>query len=138
MIGGVSAGGMDVQAMRAQIEQLRGQRFAAADTDGSGGLSLQEFEAAASANPVTQAKFAGGANGAAAFARLDADGDGSVTMAELPAGRLKSMGPGAFGPGAMSTLLGLQEIADGTSRATALQSIDPLDSLFAATDEDDS
>jgi Ca2+-binding EF-hand superfamily protein len=57
----------------------RAQAFAAADADGNGALTAEEF---ATFEEVMRQEMA-----KAAFARLDADGDGQVTASELEAGR---------------------------------------------------
>ncbi len=50
--------------------KARGERFASLDKDGSGGVSLAEFEAAKTAKLSEQ------------FARMDTNGDGEISMEE--------------------------------------------------------
>jgi len=84
-----------------QIQQWRDRMFQRADADRSGGLSMAEFAQAAArrqerspASPaatqagMTQASGGTPANSAipGAFRRLDSDGDGSLSRAELAAG----------------------------------------------------
>lgn len=65
-------------------QQRAQERFEAADADKSGGLSLEEFQAA---GPKDGEKVGrGGANRPSAeemFARMDSDGDGSLTQTEM-------------------------------------------------------
>ncbi|WP_161993629.1 EF-hand domain-containing protein [Muricoccus nepalensis] len=105
---------------------MRERTFSRADQDNSGGLSLDEFRSMAPGkNGRVPAEPAGQATGtdraAAIFAKLDANGDGSVTPAELEAGRPRGhrhggAPGGAFASGAMSALLSGQE-ASGTPGA---------------------
>ncbi len=59
----------------AEIEAARATRLAAADTNGDGALSAEEFTARAVARAAERA--------AGMFARLDADGDGKLSDAEM-------------------------------------------------------
>lgn len=97
----ISGSGGGVAA--ALMQQMREARFAKADKDGSGGLSLEEFRAGAPAESSRgQAASAGGANGPnleQIYATLDGDGDGSLTAAEMEAGRRKGPPPGGPPPG---------------------------------------
>jgi len=61
----------------AQRQAMQAQAFAQADADGNGALSPQEF-----ANYYTILQQQRGAH---KFTRLDANGDGQVTLAELQA-----------------------------------------------------
>ena len=102
-------------AMRAQRQERRGERraalFARLDADGNGVISREEFErpqARAAGNPRAERgerraergerrgqRFAhrggrmGGGFGGEAFARLDSNGDGRVSLAEATAARLQ-------------------------------------------------
>ena len=62
---------------QAQRQAMQAQAFAQADADGNGALSPQEF--ANYYNILQQQR------GAHKFTRLDANGDGQVTLAELQA-----------------------------------------------------
>lgn len=62
---------------QAEIEEVRAQDFAAADTDGNGEISLEEFKAAFMERSNDRM--------VRAFQFLDSDGDGTVTQAEVDA-----------------------------------------------------
>jgi EF hand len=73
-------GGMDMNAMR----EKRAAMFAKADGDKSGGLSLEEFtKAAQSVSTSKTGKTSGSPEIGKMFAKMDADGDGNVTAAEM-------------------------------------------------------
>jgi Ca2+-binding EF-hand superfamily protein len=66
----------------AELQQMRTQRFQAADTNGSGGLTLDEMLQSAGQNSPT------GKNGPSIediFGQMDTDGSGEVTQAEMEA-----------------------------------------------------
>jgi len=67
------------KAIRGDIDTIRKARFAKADTDADGYLSLVEFEAAA---PPDRTKVQVDAD----FAKLDTDKDGKISYAEFVAG----------------------------------------------------
>lgn len=67
----------DGQVTRAEIESYRAAQVARADTSGDGALSLEEFETVF--RDVTRPGMVD------AFQRLDADGDGQITEAEMQA-----------------------------------------------------
>jgi Ca2+-binding EF-hand superfamily protein len=78
------------------VVQLNSNNFAQSifdqsDSNGDGGLSLDEFKAG-----KPQGGPSGGPSDEDVFAQLDADGDGSVTSGELQEG-LKKGPPGGFG-----------------------------------------
>lgn len=128
-----SIGGSNAASM---MQQMRERMFTQADSDQSGGLSLDEFKAAAKqggpppggpppGGPPPGGPPPGGAAGSAqgsanvagteassalesVFNALDTDGDGTVSQAELAAGESQN-GQGAFSSDAMSTLLSAQE-----------------------------
>ncbi|MFC0388097.1 EF-hand domain-containing protein [Muricoccus vinaceus] len=106
-----SATGAQAQDM---ARQMRERNFSRADRDGDGGLSLNEF---AALGPTTGAPTADPAEvkavatlSAAVFDRVDANGDGTVTEAELeatsPGGPLQAA---ALASATMSALLSGQE-----------------------------
>ncbi|MCB2099708.1 MAG: EF-hand domain-containing protein [Rhodobacterales bacterium] len=68
-----------------EMQKLHEQRFAAADTDGSGGLSLEEFEAVGKNMPNGGQKPPGGPAASELFDEIDADGDGVLTLEEMQA-----------------------------------------------------
>jgi len=92
-------------------QQRAQERFEAADADKSGGLSLEEFQAA---GPKDGEKVGrGGANRPSAedmFASMDSDGDGSLTQTEMETAfqSMRSQTKGA--------LLAAQEEAGGPPR----------------------
>ncbi|MBR0679371.1 hypothetical protein GXW74_02640 [Roseomonas eburnea] len=119
---------------------MRERMFARADSDGSGGLSVDEFKAmgpppggpppggpppgGAGAASSTE----GSANAAATsesdavqslFNSLDTDGDGTVSQAELEAGRSQreAGAQGPLGHEALATLLAAQEQGSGDASA---------------------
>ncbi|MCP5371233.1 MAG: EF-hand domain-containing protein [Hyphomicrobiales bacterium] len=67
----------------AEMQKLHQQRFVAADTDGSGGLSLEEFEAVGQNLPSGGQKPPDAPTAAEIFSEIDADGDGNLTQEEL-------------------------------------------------------
>lgn len=134
-----SIGGSNAASM---MQQMRERMFAQADSDQSGGLTLDEFKTAAKAGgpppggrppggpppggppPGAAAGSAQGSANAAGteassaldsvFNALDTDGDGTVSQAELAAGESQT-GQGAISPDGMSALLSAQESSDTDS-----------------------
>ncbi|GGJ32737.1 hypothetical protein GCM10011320_45460 [Neoroseomonas lacus] len=108
------------------MQQMRERMFTQADSDQSGGLSLDEFKAAAKqGGPPPGGPPPGGAAGSAqgsanaagtvassaldsVFNALDTDGDGTVSQAELSA-RESQGGHGAVSSDGMPALLSAQE-----------------------------
>lgn len=119
-----SAAGAQAQDM---ARQMRERSFSRADRDGDRGLSLVEFAAvgpAAGTGAGDPAKVKATASlSAAVFNRVDANGDGIVTPAELEAG-LPDLPPPPppLSPATMSALLSGQE-ASGSSREGGLQAV---------------
>lgn len=111
-------GGMDMAAMR----EMRAAMFAKADGDKSGGLSLEEFTKTAETGPMAKmAKMSGAPGIGEMFSAMDADGDGSVTAAEMD-----SMKPpqSMMSGDTMSALLSLQGL-DTSSNSQGGQAFDP-------------
>ena len=75
--------GMDFMAMREEKAAMREQMMAKADTDSSGGLSIEEFTEVAANRPMGGAESAEGKSVEDIFAEIDADGDGELTSAEM-------------------------------------------------------
>ena len=108
--------------------QMRERSFSRADRDGNGGLSLVEFAAVGPAATGTgavdsAAVKASASLSAAVFDRVDANGDGVVTAAELEAGMPGGSTPApAISSASMSALLSGQEASgsreDGPSAAS--------------------
>jgi hypothetical protein len=88
MISGISGGGMRPDF--SQMQAMRQQAFSKADTDGSGGLKLDEFKGMVEQSPM--AKMGGPkVDTSEAFGKMDADGDGSLTETELGQGMQQMM-----------------------------------------------
>lgn len=79
-----------------QLQQTRQNQFQKADTDGNGGLSLEEFKVAgpkdAQGNAIAPPSGAGSVEDL--FTSIDSDGDGSLTQGELDAGFGQKAGGG--------------------------------------------
>lgn len=97
-------------------QQAAQQRFQAADTDQSGGLSLEEFQAAGPKDANAAKRPAGGPSAEDMFKSMDTDSDGSVTQAEMESSfqRMHSKTRGA--------LLSAQEQSGSTSDSTGTAS----------------
>lgn len=63
--------------------QAAQQRFEAGDTDKSGGLSLDEFQAASAKGPGGANRPPSAPDAATLFSNLDSDSDGNLTQGEL-------------------------------------------------------
>lgn len=100
----------------AQIQQWRDRLFARADQDRSGGLSLEEFSAMASRRRESQgAESPAGIAGTPAtsslqgsFRRLDSNGDGSLSKAEMDAARPGAQPSGGLSAQSLAALLNSQ------------------------------
>lgn len=116
-IGGLSSGMLDFSSIQAQIKDRMTERFNTADTDGSKGLSLDEFNKASKDNPLSRAGSASGMSSAELFAELDSDGSGEVT-----GGEIKDLFSSKSGNGLASSmfpqLLSLQEQGGALSPMT--------------------
>lgn len=91
-------------------QQRAQERFEAADTDKSGGLSLEEFQASGPKDAEKAGRSGGNRPSAEdMFARMDSDGDGSLTQTEMETAfqSMRSQTKGA--------LLAAQEEAGGAS-----------------------
>ncbi|MFV3076175.1 hypothetical protein [Niveispirillum fermenti] len=98
----------NIYAPSAAARQQRAQeKFQAADADGSGGLSLEEFSAAGPKGADANARAAGRPSAEDMFASLDSDGDGNLTQAEMETAFQR------MGDGTRRTLLDAQEQAGG-------------------------
>jgi Ca2+-binding EF-hand superfamily protein len=139
-----SIGGSNAASM---MQQMRERLFTQADSNQSGGLSLDEFKAAAKpGGPPPGGPPPGGAAGSAQgtanaagtaassaldsmFNALDTDGDGSVSQAELAAGE-SQRSQGAISSDGMSALLAAQEDSradtSGQDRSDIGQAIDQM------------
>lgn len=95
-------------------EQLRQQLFQKADTDGNGGLNVDEFSAVK--GPGGASPPGSAADKAKLFSKLDADGDGSLTAAELKPPQALASGE------SLSALLSIQE-ADTDKKTDGVQSL---------------
>lgn len=90
MMSPVGGGMPSMDAMRLMQQQSR-QRFDAADADGSGGLDATEFDAMVRASPLGPRAGAGDVDAQAALQRIDADGNGEASQAELDAAHEQAM-----------------------------------------------
>ncbi len=124
-IGSISGGGMPSLA---QMQQMHQRLFGEADTDASGALSLDEFKSLGKNAPM---QGIGGQNMPSAdemFAKLDADGDGALTAAEMEPPQPPQ---GAFSDDMMSALLGMQEEDSAATFSAESSAVSLLQSLLA-------
>jgi hypothetical protein len=89
-LAGVTAVGAHGRPNKAEMDSAAAEVFAAADADGSGGLSADEF---ASFHDLMRQRMQ-----AAMFTRADANGDGQLTLEELQAARPPRGGRRLGGP----------------------------------------
>ncbi|CTQ76543.1 EF-hand domain-containing protein [Roseibium alexandrii] len=113
-IGGLSSGMMDFSSIQAQIKERMTERFNSADTDGSNGLSLEEFNEASKDSPLNRAGSASGLSSEELFAELDTDGNGEVTGDEFK-DRFNSRSGNGLAASMLPQLLSLQEQSGGLS-----------------------
>ena len=139
-IEGAQAGGVDFAAMRDRFQQMREQKFATIDADGSGGLSLEELQTAAAESPFADKIKDRDMSPEERFARADTDGDGELTREELDTARQNTRSK--FSNEMMAFMLNMQETggsvaAEGapTGGDDTIQTL--LDALFN-NDTDDS
>lgn len=126
--------GMDFMAMREEKAAMREQMMAKADTDSSGGLSIEEFTEVAANRPMGGAESAEGKSVEDIFAEIDADGDGELTSAEMEEHMEANRPQMSAQTGAALTML--QESLNSSS--TEKNSfIDSLLSQLEASDEDE-
>ena len=126
--------GMDLMAMREEMAAMREQMMAKADTDSSGGLSIEEFTEVAANRPMGGAESAEGKSVEDIFAEIDADGDGELTSAEMEEHMEANRPQMSAQTGAALTML--QESLNSSS--TEKNSfIDSLLSQLEASDEDE-
>lgn len=110
---GVGTGaGLSIADLQARMQDMRSQRFADADTDGSGGLSEEEFSAGVSDSPFAGVFQNAGRSTSDMFGKLDADGDGNLTEAEMEEANPFN-GGGAMSSNMMNMLLQIQELGGG-------------------------
>lgn len=79
MISAMSGGMPSLDAMR----QMQQKMFSKADADASGGLDATEFESMMKASPMGGGQGAGGLSTEDAFKRIDGDGNGQLSQAEM-------------------------------------------------------
>lgn len=131
-IGAISGGMSDFSGIQGRMQDMMAQQFAAADADGSGGVSLEEFEGMRANGPSGSANPAGAPSAEEAFARLDADGNGEVTSAEFEPAKPPSPA-GNFSPDMLASLLQTQEVSGQT---TTLDSLSAAVETEASTEDD--
>lgn len=137
-ISSVAGGGLNIADVQARIEQIRAQRFASADTDGSGALSVDEFEAQAASSPFGAVLESQDGSAADLFASMDSNGDGELTQDEIrpPPNAEGAMPPpppppqGAFGTDTLASLLALQESSSEGDDSVSTESAQ--DTLYQA------
>lgn len=118
--------GMDLMAA------MREQMMAKSDTDGSGGLSIEEFTEASANRPMGGAESAGGKSVEDIFAEIDADGDGELSSAEIEEHMEANRPPMSAQTGSALTML--QESLSSTEDTSL---VDALLEQLEASDEDD-
>lgn len=135
MMGMIGGGGFDPSQMRAMMGNFNPQdmqaKMAEADTDGSGGLSIEEFQATDMGAKITEAKAAEGQSIEDVFAQMDADGDGELTQADREARMAERQA--SFSSDMMSTLLALQE----ESQAEETDLVETLTEILDESDSED-
>jgi EF hand len=121
-IGGSAAmGGMGRLPSLEQMQQMKARAFEKADADASGGLDKTEFQGLLQNSPMGKMGGPlGGADADQAFGRVDSDGNGTLTQAELDRGMQQMMQTmqstlQAFGGGSAA--------ADSGSKPDSLQTL---------------
>ncbi len=89
MISGIGGGAGGRPSMDA-IRSMQQQKFSKADADASGGLNMTEFESMMKNRPVG-GQAPGGVGKADAFKKIDGDGDGQLSQAEMGSAYQKRM-----------------------------------------------
>ncbi len=122
--------GMGGAGQAAQLQQWRERMYQRADQDQSGGLSLAEFSqmaarrqgtppANSAASPAEPTRGGGTTQAASAvqdmFTRIDRDGDGSLSRAELEAGRPNPGTAARLDSATLSALISTQGQENGRS-----------------------
>jgi Ca2+-binding EF-hand superfamily protein len=91
-MGGLSGmAGMSGMSGMQGMDAMKSRMFSKADADASGGIDSKEFSTMVSISPMGRAAAAGGANTEEMFGKLDGNGDGSLTQAEMEDGMKKAM-----------------------------------------------
>ena len=126
--------GMDFMAMREEKAAMREQMMAKADTDSSGGLSIEEFTEVAANRPMGGAESAEGKSVEDIFAEIDADGDGELTSAEMEEHMEANRPQMSAQTGSALTML-QESLNTSSTENTSL--VDALLEQLEASDEDD-
>lgn len=129
--------GMDLTAMRDQMAAMREQMMAKSDTDGSGGLSIDEFSQAAANRPMGGAESAEGKSVEDIFAEIDADGDGELTSAEMEEHMEANKPPAPQMSAQTGSALTMLQESLNTSSTEDTSLVDALLEQLEASDEDD-
>ncbi len=130
-IEGAQAGGVDYAAMRDRFQQMREQKFATIDADGSGGLSLEELQTAAAESPFADKIKDRDMSPEERFAKADTNGDGELTREELDTARQNARSK--FSNEMMAFMLNMQESGGpGAAEAAPTGSDDTIQTLLDA------
>lgn len=128
---------MDLMAIREEKAAMREQMMAKADTDSSGGLSIEEFSEAAANRPMGGAGSAEGKSIEDIFAEIDADGDGELTSAEMEEHREANKPPAPQMSAQTGSALTMLQESLNTSSTEDTSLVDALLEQLEASDEED-
>ena len=113
---------MDVTSLGGMQQHMRGmftERFSSADADKSGGLNMDEFQ-----TMVESSKANPGMSSQEAFTKIDGDGDGILTEAELGGfvhSKIQSKIQSMMGAGGLMNILGNVGGSDSAATANLLE-----------------
>lgn len=125
----------DFSALRERLQERISEKINGADTDGSGGLSIEEFSQLAENRPVNPAKSADKPSIEEIFARLDADQSGEITKAEFKSAAEQAKPFGQFSGNLAAVLLSAQEKGEQVETTDLLGQL--LDAIGNHTEEDE-
>ena len=128
---------MDLMAMREEMAARREEMMAKSDTDGSGGLSIEEFSETAANSPMGGAESADGKSVEDIFAEIDADGDGELTSAEMEEHMEANKPPAPQMSAETGSALTMLQESLNTSSTEETSLVDSLLEQLEASDEDD-
>lgn len=128
---------MDLMAMREEMAAMREQMMAKSDTNGSGGLSIEEFTEASANRPVGGAESAEGKSIEDIFAEIDADGDGEVSSTEMDEHMEANRPPAPPMSAETGSALTMLQESLNTSSTEDTSLVDTLLEQLEASDEDE-